>query len=307
MSLSPIRVLLVDDHTRLRGELCRIVEEDHQLAVIGEANDGEMAMQLAGRLYPDIVIMDVQMPKMNGIEATRRIKEAYPEIAVIGLSSSDHAEAMIQAGASAYILKHRALEELCSVIQRVAESHRRRNCEADTARCSYSLLILDDDAVFLNAISAALDEEHRNISIETASSAEHGLRLLAHRSYDAVISDFRMAGLNGVDLLKECAASSPGTPVILITGYGTPALEQDALNQGAWAVVHKPVNPEQLYALVTRVIRRSKWLSPTNRAVPLHDLQRDELAQRHADLSERIRKVTRRLQDTLHADDTSRQ
>ena len=112
MSVSPIQVLLVDDHSGLRAEFRRIVEEDHELAVIGEASNGEMAVHLARRLYPDVVLMDVQMPKVNGIEATRRLKVACPEVAVIGLSSSNYAEAIVRAGASAYILKQHAMEQL---------------------------------------------------------------------------------------------------------------------------------------------------------------------------------------------------
>lgn len=273
MSVSPIQVLLVDDHSGLRAEFRRIVEEDHELAVIGEASNGEMAVHLARRLYPDVVLMDVQMPKVNGIEATRRLKVACPEVAVIGLSSSNYAEAIVRAGASAYILKQHAMEQLCATIRRVAQGDIRRTGAADTGESSHSLLIIDDDAVFLKVVSEALNDGHRDISTETAMTAEHGLHLLGRRRFDAIISDFRMSGLNGVDLLKECLVACPGTPVILMTGYGTSALEQDAFAQGASAVLQKPVDPERVYALVTRAIRRSAWLRRTDPSdVPLHDL-----------------------------------
>lgn len=137
-------------------------------------------------------------------------------------------------------------------------------------------------------------------------TAEYGLRLLGRRPFDAIISDFRMSGLNGVDLLKECEAVCPGTPAILITGYGTTALEQDALDEGAFPVLQKPVDPDRVYAVVTRAIRRSKWLRRTAPAtVPLHDLQAHELAQQRDELSGRIRNITQHIQDTLQTDNPS--
>jgi DNA-binding NarL/FixJ family response regulator len=302
--MSPIQILLADDHSGLRAEFRRIVEEDPGLAVIGEAADGEMAVRLARRLYPDIVLMDVQMPKMTGIEATRRIKMVCPEVAVIGLSSSSYAEAMVRAGASAYLLKQHAMEQLGPAIRRIAEAEIHGTGAVE--QTSYSFLVIDDDPVFLEVLSEALHNEHPNITTETALTAEHGLCLCGRDRFDAIISDFRMSGLNGVDLLKECEAACPGTPVVLITGYGTTALEQDALDQGACAVLQKPVDPGRLYAVVIRAIRRSKWIRRTAPAnVPLPDLQAQELAQQGEELSGRMRNVTQRIQDILQADNPS--
>ncbi len=302
--MPPTHILLADDHSGLRTEFRRIVEEDPELTVIGEAADGEMAVQLARRLYPDIVLMDVQMPKMNGIEATQRLKLVCPEVAVIGLSSSCYADAMIRAGASAYILKQDAMEQLHPTIRRIAEAEIYGT--GAVKQISYSILVIDDDAVFLKVISEALHNEHPDIRTETALTAEYGLCLLERARFDAIISDFRMSGLNGVDLLKECGAACRGTPVVLITGYGTTALEQDALNQGACAVLQKPVDPGRLYAVVIRAIRRSKWIRRTAPAnVPLPDLQAQELAQQGEELSGRIRNVTQRIKDMLQADNPS--
>lgn len=293
----------------LRTELSRIVEEDHRLTVIGEASDGEMAVEFSRRLYPDVVIMDVQMPKMNGIEATRRIKRLCPEVAVIGLSSSDYADAMVEAGAAAYILKQHAVEELCGAIRRVSEADTRETWTAVSGESlSPSLLIIDDEAVFLKTVSAALSDQHCDLKIATATSAEQGLRLLSLRRFDAIISDFRMAGLNGVDLLKECQAHCAGIPVVLITGYGTSALEQDALDHGACAILQKPLDLERLYDMVTRAIRRSKRLQPTNpAAMPLKDLHAHEFLQRREELLVNIQKVDQRLQDILKRNDPSQE
>jgi len=83
-----------------------------------------------------------------------------------------------------------------------------------------------------------------------------------------------------------------------MTGYGTAALEQDAFEQGACAILHKPLDPEQLYEAVTRAIRRTKWLG---------EVQTQQLAQRRDQLSMRIQKVDQRLQDTLKRNDSSQE
>jgi DNA-binding NtrC family response regulator len=109
-----------------------------------------------------------------------------------------------------------------------------------------------------------------------------------------------MSGLNGIDLLKECAGVCPDTPVVLITGYGNSALEQDALNHGAYAVLQKPVDPDVMYSVVTRSILRSRLLQrsyPFDLTPP--EIYARELAGQRAQLSARIRLVTERLQDTL--------
>jgi DNA-binding NarL/FixJ family response regulator len=270
MSTSRIRVLLVDDHHRLRAQLCEMLQDDHQVAVIGEAADGAMAVDFVRRFYPDIVVMDVQMPTMNGIEATRQIKATCPDVTVIGLSSSNYAESMLKAGASAYIVKQYAAEELCDAIRLLGHA------VIPSEDSGLRLLLIDDDPVLLKSIAEALHSEHPAINIVTAISAEQGLHLLRLARFDVIISDVCMAGLNGVDLLKECKARNDAIPVILMTGYGTPALEQDVLDQGASAILQKPVDPEGLYDLATRVIHRARCTHTS--VAPRDDRQVDEFA-----------------------------
>lgn len=123
-----IRVLLVDDHQIMREGLRSIIEEQADLEVVAEAADGEMAIEAARQFHPDVVLMDVNMPKMNGLEATRRIKAEFPRITVIGLSMHGDrkmALAMEEAGVSAYLSKGGSFEVLCSTIR----SSRRQTLE----------------------------------------------------------------------------------------------------------------------------------------------------------------------------------
>jgi signal transduction histidine kinase/CheY-like chemotaxis protein len=119
---SGIRVLLVDDHRIVREGLRLLLEEQPDMNVVGEAADGVEALDVARRVRPDVVLMDVNMPRMNGIECTRRIKQEHPQLAVIGLSfhqDGDVAASMRDAGAESYVRKDGPPGELCEAIRSI--------------------------------------------------------------------------------------------------------------------------------------------------------------------------------------------
>lgn len=120
-----ITVLLVDDHEMMRQGLCKIVNDQKDMVVIGEASDGKQAVELCRAISPDIIIMDVSMPVMNGIEATRLIKSQLPNARIIGLSfngSTAIIHNMINAGATAFLKKDEAFEILCKTIRAEASA-----------------------------------------------------------------------------------------------------------------------------------------------------------------------------------------
>ncbi|OGO70249.1 MAG: DNA-binding response regulator [Chloroflexi bacterium RBG_19FT_COMBO_56_12] len=117
-----IRILLADDHTILRNGIRAILEDEPGMVVVGEAEDGRTAVSLACQLKPDIVIMDIAMPLLNGLEATRQIKRSCPGVKVIILSMHDNEEYIVQvleAGAMGYILKDAAARELINALRMV--------------------------------------------------------------------------------------------------------------------------------------------------------------------------------------------
>lgn len=131
---APIRLLLVDDQPLMREGLRSIVSAYNHLEVIGEAGDGLAAVDLVQELHPDVVVMDINMPKMDGVEATRRIKASEPDIVIIGLSvlsSPDTGPRMKAAGAAAYLTKESAGDALCQAIEEAMSSQRRRPRQAD--------------------------------------------------------------------------------------------------------------------------------------------------------------------------------
>lgn len=114
-----VRILLVDDHKIVREGIAGIIQENPMYKVIAQASDGEEALEMARDLKPDVIVMDVNMPKMNGIEATRRIKRENPQVKIIGLSVQDEdslTESIKAAGATAHLNKGAAPEALLKVI-----------------------------------------------------------------------------------------------------------------------------------------------------------------------------------------------
>ena len=121
------RILLVDDHALLRRGLADLISYEKDMTVIGEAGDGEAAFHAAMDLKPDLVVMDLMMPVVDGVEATRRIKEALPDTRILVLTtfgtSADVARA-VEAGASGAIMKDASTDEQLSAIREVAAGGR---------------------------------------------------------------------------------------------------------------------------------------------------------------------------------------
>lgn len=118
-----IRVLIADDHAIIRDGLVALLEKNKEIEVVGQAENGRRAVHLARKIQPDLVVMDVSMPDLNGIEATRQVLAENPDMKVIALSMHSDKRfvmGMLQAGAAGYLLKDCAAEELTTAITAVA-------------------------------------------------------------------------------------------------------------------------------------------------------------------------------------------
>jgi signal transduction histidine kinase len=117
----PIRVLLADDHAVMREGLARLLVREPDIEILGEATNGQEAVEIAGKLVPDVILMDLSMPKLNGVEATRAIASHHPDIRIIGLSmfeEEERARAMIDAGAVKYLTKSSPSADLINAIRK---------------------------------------------------------------------------------------------------------------------------------------------------------------------------------------------
>ncbi len=132
----PIRVIIVDDHAVVRSGLATFLLAFDDLELVGEASNGEEALNLCQQAKPDVVLMDLMMPKMDGAAATKAIRSRYPHIQVIALTSFRENELMVsvlEAGAIGYLLKDVSIDELASAIRAAYMGHSTLNSEATQA------------------------------------------------------------------------------------------------------------------------------------------------------------------------------
>jgi two-component system NarL family response regulator len=174
-----IRVLLADDHQLTRVGLRSMLEKDPDFAVVGEAGNGREALRQALQLRPDVVLMDVAMPELNGIEATRQILAAQPGVRVIALSSYTdrrYVSAILRSGARGYLLKSNAYDELRRGVHAVA-SGKTYLCPEVAGEVVESLRDAPGDGSSAYALLAPREREVLQLIAEGLSSTEIGLRL----------------------------------------------------------------------------------------------------------------------------------
>ena len=120
---NPIRVLLADDHAVVRKGIREFLEEDPEIVVVAEASDGAEAVRLAAEQAPDVAVLDIQMPRVTGLEATRQIKAAQPDVRVLILTAYEddpYVFALLRAGADGYLLKSADSDDLLRAVRTVA-------------------------------------------------------------------------------------------------------------------------------------------------------------------------------------------
>lgn len=124
--MKKINLMLVDDHEMIRSGLKSLLQTEEDLHVVGEASNGAEALEKIADLRPDVVVMDISMPVMDGLEATKRMTRQFPETAVLVLTVHEDKQyffQMLQAGAKGYVTKEAAADELVAAIRTVADGH----------------------------------------------------------------------------------------------------------------------------------------------------------------------------------------
>lgn len=124
--MNTVRILIAEDHTIVRKGLCSLLKNEKDIDVIGEAENGKEAIKQVEELNPDVVVMDISMPLLNGLDATRQIKKRFPEVKVLVLtvhSNEEYISEILKAGASGYIVKKAAPEELVAAIHAISRGN----------------------------------------------------------------------------------------------------------------------------------------------------------------------------------------
>lgn len=122
--MKKLKVLIVDDHSLFRAGISNLLKKEEGVSIVGEATDGQEAVQLSKKLLPDVVLMDIHLPNLDGIKATQEITQTFPDIKILVLTSYEEKEyvvKMIRAGAKGYILKDAPIEELLLAIKIIAK------------------------------------------------------------------------------------------------------------------------------------------------------------------------------------------
>ncbi|HEV8266609.1 MAG TPA: response regulator transcription factor [Thermoanaerobaculia bacterium] len=209
--MSRPRVLVADDHTIVRQGLVGILKASGEIDVVGEAADGHEAVEKALETRPDVVILDVSMPRLNGIEAARRIRKALPETRILVLTMHDDDEyvhKMVSAGASGYLLKDGAAWELVTAIQTLHAGKEYFAAQARKALNGFAPSASDDPIARLTdrerEIFQLLTEGKRNAEIATLLGISpktvdnHRTRLMEKIGVHSVSELLRFAARRGL-------------------------------------------------------------------------------------------------------------
>ncbi len=204
---APLRILLADDHVTVRHGLRLLIDSQADMKVVSEASDGKEAMRDALALKPDVVVMDISMPGMNGLAATRALKQKQPKVAIVTLTrhgDDAYVQELLRAGVSGYVLKQSAPAELLHAIRAAAAGGQYLD-SALTARVTARLLGRSDKA---NKPAAALSERESDVLRLIASGYSNkeiaGRLNLSVKTVEAHKANaMRKLGLTGrIDIVK---------------------------------------------------------------------------------------------------------
>ena len=274
--MTRLHVLVVDDDPALLQALPESLRLRLSAMTVDTAESAEAALdRIVGRDY-DAIVTDIKMPGMDGLALLAEIRRRRPDTPILIITGhADQALALhaLRGGAYDFIEKPIDRDQFVASLQRAIQARaldrRAKDRRLALARCATELeqiaerlgceqsyvLIVDDDAALLEALSQALRLRMRGIAVETADSAAAALDRLAAREYDAIVTDIKMPGMDGLGLLAEIRRRQPDTPTLMITGHGEYDLALRCLRGGAYDFIQKPIDRDQFIASLNRALR----------------------------------------------------
>jgi DNA-binding NtrC family response regulator len=273
--VNPLHVLIVDDDPALLQALPETLRLRMSAVTVDTANSAQAALDRVTAQDYDAIVTDIKMPGMDGLALLAEIHGRRPDtptLMITGHGEYDLALRALRGGAYDFIQKPIDRDRFVASLRRAIETHalNRRAKERQLAlehcvtelekiapgpaREQASVLIVDDDPALLQALPQTLRLRLSGVAVDTADSAPAALERIARRDYDAIVTDIKMPGMDGLTLLAEILARRPDTPTLMITGHGEYDLALRALRGGAYDFIQKPIDREGFVASLHRAI-----------------------------------------------------
>ncbi len=284
-----MRIVVAEDHEVVRKTLVQLLSAEPDVEVVGEAYTGQMAVALTRQLMPDIVLMDISLPVLSGIDATRAILREFPRVTVIGLSmyaDSELGKALRQAGAKACVSKAFPFEAILAALRRYAPmpepslAHTAASnpilqpdagfgapapgidavsADAPAAEAAPSgkrslirVLLVEDHTLFRQGLAQLIRHEPDLEIVGEAANGEAALALVPSAHPEVVLMDIRMPVMNGIEATRFIRTRYPGIRVIALSVADDVTDDAEMQQAGAVAFLSKSASPEDLLALIRR-------------------------------------------------------
>jgi DNA-binding NarL/FixJ family response regulator len=273
--------MVVDDHPMWRQTLRKVLEGGRVGKVVAEADSGEAALRLAKESRAEVVVMDIALPEMTGIEATRRILEARPETKVLVLSASEERSdvvAAIRAGASGYLPKTAVPTELADAVRRLDRGERvlppaiadivMEELRGGEPPPTLRVALADSSALFRDGLGRMLSEQGFDV-VARVGKAEELLSIVEKETPDVVVTDARLPSGDeslGADIARELKKSHPGVGVLLLSQdidvQGGSGLVSEAPEGVGYLLKDRVTDVAQLGEAIRRVAGGESVLDP---------------------------------------------
>src|SRR5438132_6620340 len=275
--MTAVHVLIVDDDPALLQALPETLRLRMNGVTVDTADSSAAALDRIGARDYDAIVTDIRMPGMDGpplLAAILGRRPGTPTRMITGHGEEDLAVRALRGGAYDFIQKPIDRDQFVASLHRAIAAHALNrlvkdrqlaleHCAIELERAAAKLgidearvLIVDDDPALLQALPEALQMRMTGLTVDTAQSGAAALDQITARDYDAIVTDIKIPGMDGLELLAEIRTHRPDTPTLMITGYGEHDLVVQALRAGAYDFIRKPIDRDYFVGSLRRAIEK---------------------------------------------------